>query len=51
MMSYEEIRQKVGSSGTLQFEYNALVSVIPEAWKIEMDNNNIEVIIPGEINA
>ena len=50
-MSCEEKRQKVGTSGTLQFEYNALVIAIPESWKIEMDNNNIEVIIPGEINA
>ena len=29
VMSYEEIRQKVGTSGTLQFEYNAQVSAIP----------------------
>ena len=49
-MSYEEIRQKVGTSGTLQFEYNALVSAIPESWKVKMDNNNIEVIIPRKIN-
>ena len=50
LMSYEEIRQKVGTSGTLLFEYNALVRAIQESWKIEMDNNNIEVIIPREIN-
>ena len=50
MMSYEEIRQKVGTSGTLQFEYNAPVSAIPESWKVKMDNNNIEVIIPRKIN-
>ena len=50
MMSYEEIRQKAGTSGSLQFEYNALVSAIPESWKIEMNNHNTEVIIPREIN-
>ena len=50
MMSYEEIRQKVGTSGVLQFEYNALVSAILESWKIEMDNNNIQVTIPREIS-
>ena len=35
---------------TLQFEYNTLVSAILESWKIEMNNNNIEVIIPQEMN-
>ena len=49
-MSCEEKRQKVGTSGTLQFEYNALVIAIPESWKIEMDNNNIQVTIPREIS-
>ena len=49
-MSFEEIRQKVGMSSSLQFECNALVNAIPESWKIEMNNNNIEVIIPREIN-
>ena len=49
-MSYEEIRQKVSTSGTLQFEYDALVSDNPESWTFEMHNNNIEVIIPREIN-
>ena len=52
MMSYEEIRQKAGTSGSLQFEYNTLVSAIPESWKIVMNNNNnnIEVIFPREID-
>ena len=50
MMSYEDIRQKAGTSGSLQFEYNALVSAIPESWKIETNNHNTEVIIPREIN-
>ena len=50
MMSYEEIRQKVSTSGTLQFEYDALVSDNPESWTFEIDNSNIEVIIPREIN-
>ena len=49
-MSYEEIRQKVSTSGTLQFEYDALVSDNPESWTFEIDNSNIEVIIPREIN-
>ena len=26
------------------------MSAIPESWKIEMNNNNIEVIIPRVIN-
>ena len=39
-----------GAHYTLQFEYNTLVSAILESWKIEMNNNNIEVIIPRVIN-
>ena len=50
MMSYEEIRQKVGTSGMLQFECNALVRAIPESWNSEMDNNSIDVITPRAIN-
>ena len=39
-----------GAPYTLQFEYNTLVSAILESWKIEMNNNNIEVINPREMN-
>ena len=49
-MSYEEIRQKIGTSGALYFEYDALISVIPEPLKIEMDDNNLVVIIPRKMN-
>ena len=40
----------LGLTRAVQREYNALLSAIPESWKVEMGNNNVGVIIPREIN-
>ena len=47
--SYEQILQKVGTHSALVSEYNALINAVPESWKIKMNSNNFELIIPQEI--
>ena len=49
LISFEEVKQHIGSNGNLQFEYNALINAIPESWKQEMNDNSMQIETPKEI--
>ena len=46
LISFEEAKQHIGSNRNLQFEYNALINAIPESWKQEINDNNMQIETP-----
>ncbi|XP_076460297.1 uncharacterized protein LOC143293374 [Babylonia areolata] len=50
LMTYEQIKDIVGSHAGLVLEYNALINAIPNEWKAEMNRDPTQHTVGHEIN-